>query len=435
MSPSPEGSEIATNDEWSAAEDHDLLTLTPGEFLARHPNRTRHARRHRLDYLARLDSLEGPTTAENVAATKQKLILDAERRELKAMREDEARFQLFMDTVRAEMARMPAYDAPVLEHVVSRHGEEAAVLVISDVHVGKWVMSEEVGDSFGYSVPEFKRRLGKLREALAEIIAIHRRSIPIKRLYVLMLGDLVDGSDMRPGQKLRVDQTVGAQTLTFSREFVPFLAGLGQMFDEVRVIVVGGNHGRVGKPGENMPWDNFDVMAGHFLETALQFAPNIKVHVSHRPYEIARINGLEIYMAHGESVRGGSGLASVPTYGIAKAAARDVGLHQRLFDAYIIGHFHTAQDLDINGIPVLINGCWDGGDSYSVNQLHVASVPAQWLFGIGKRGVTWRYRLHVSESRREPSPIFDFDTDDDPAAVPAISPLDLVLPERDEEAA
>lgn len=369
--------------------------------------------------------MAGPETVEKVAETKAKLVLDAERRELKAMREDEARFQLLMDTLRAEMAQMPPFEVPSAPAPTALlHNEEAAVLVISDVHVGKWVNPDEVGDSFGYSVPAFAERVERLKSALIEIIDIHRRSIPIKTLYVLMLGDLVDGSDMRPGQKLRVDQTVGRQTLVFAREFVPFLASTAQMFDDVRVIVVGGNHGRVGKPGENMPWDNFDVLAGFFLQTALQLVPNISVHVSQKPYEIARIGGLEVYMAHGESIRGGAGLASVPVYGVAKAAARDVGLHRRLFDAYIIGHFHTAQDMEVNGVPVLINGCWDGGDSYSINQLHVASIPAQWLFGVGKRGITWRYRLHVADPRRDPSPVFDFDEQ-----------RELYLPAPDGEAA
>lgn len=299
--------------------------------------------------------------------------------------------------------------APTLHHIDSEHGEETAVLVISDVHVGKWVDPIEVGAAFGYNVPEFERRLANIRRRFDSIIDIHRRAIPIKRLYVLMLGDLVDGSDMRAGQKIRVDATVGAQTLIFAQHMAPFLTGLSQMFEEVRVIVVGGNHGRVGKPGDNKPIDNFDVMAGHFLQVALQNVENVKVHVSHKPYEIARIGGLDVYMAHGEAVSGSGGFAGVPAAGVARAAARDVGMHRRLFDAYVIGHFHNAQDLDMNGIPVLINGAWDGGDAFSVNRLKMASVPAQWLFGVNDTNITWRYRLYPSAPKRMPSPVFDFD--------------------------
>lgn len=346
----------------------------------------------------------------NIAATQAELIRKEELKELRTARQNEARFRLFMESLEANMARMPAFAGPMPKMADSKeHDEETAVLVLSDVHVGKWVDPTEVGGTFRYGIPLFKKRLDNLKRRFDSIIDIHRRAIPIKTLYVLMLGDLVEGSDMRPSQRIRIDATIGAQTLIFVQHMAPLLAGFAREFDEVRVIVVGGNHGRVGKAGENLPVDNFDVMAGHFLETSLQNVENVSVHVSHKPYELARIGGLEMYMAHGENTGGGGGFAGVPAFSIARSAARDTALHRRLFDAYVIGHFHTAQDMEINGTPILVNGCWDGGDNYSVNRLKVASIPAQWLFGVGKRGLTWRYRLHVAEPKRDPTPLFDFD--------------------------
>lgn len=346
-----------------------------------------------------------------MAAAQAELVRREELKELRDARKDEARFRLFMESIEANMVRMPPMGPPMLPETSDKaHDEETAVLVISDVHVGKWVDPVEVGGSFGYSVGEFERRLGNLKRRFDSVINIHQQAIPIKRLYVLFLGDLVEGSDMRASQRIRIDATIGAQTLLFVQKFAPFLTGLSRQFEEVRCIFVGGNHGRVGKAGDNLPVDNFDVMAGHFLETALQNVENVSVHVSHRPYEIARIAGQTIYMAHGENTGGGGGFAGVPAYSIARSAARDTQLHRHLFDAYVIAHFHTAQDMEINGTPVLVNGCWDGGDNYSVNRLKVASIPAQWVFGVSpKRGLTWRYRLHVHEPKRDPSPVFDFD--------------------------
>lgn len=346
------------------------------------------------------------TFKAGIDKAKQDIIRKAEIRQLTTLRNEQAQFDLLRDAIVAGMPRLASFEStePFLIYDNEQEwDEEVANLVISDVHVGKLVEPSVVGDEYGYNVEQFDAMAEAIFNSVGEITTIHRNSYPVRKLNIFLLGDLVDHSDMRPGQKLRVDLTVGQQVLTLVKTFVPLLAGAAQKFDTVNVIGVGGNHGRVGKPGENLPVDNFDVIAMEMMAIALQNYTNIIFNVSHRPYAVVElIPGFVAHLSHGEKVgRGAGGFSGIPTDATARSGAKDNGLHGRLFDLVVFGHFHNPQWLNINGTPTVINGAWDGGDDFSVNELKMASLPSQWFFGLHpRRGVTWRYEIQPRGGRR-----------------------------------
>jgi len=113
-------------------------------------------------------------------------------------------------------------------------------------------------------------------------------------------------------------------------------------------------------------------------------------------YTISQLGPLRVHASHGDAVRGGDGFSGLPINGLARALAKDTGLHKQIFDLYLTAHYHTPQDITTQAGRILMNGAWMDGDEYSVNQLKAASEPVQWAFGIHPdKGMTWQQRIWV----------------------------------------
>lgn len=409
------------------AERDDAMRLPFAEFAAKYPHRSeaswrnfRHSARLRQTVseadiaaieAAAQDAARREAAAvmrERIDARKRQLIDQQLAREVSAAITERARFEELLSVFEANLQRVPAFDPPVAPVAQPLGTPETMVVLLSDVHVGKLVDPEWVGEGFAYNASIFAERLATWQRKVVELKAIHERAFPITKLVVLMLGDLIDGVDMRRGHAHRVDLNAATkQVLVLVHALGQVLADLATVFPSIEVVSVPGNHGRVGEYGVNLAMDNWDFMASKMLEVTLSQAPNVRFTVRSQKYALLEIGPLTTYIAHGDDVgSGGGGFAGLPVYGIARAAAKDTGLHNRILDLYVIGHYHSANDLMLNGARVLMNGAWDGGDDFSVSRIKAASIPEQWAFGVHPdKGVTWQYRIRLAGPKRDPSPV------------------------------
>lgn len=352
-----------------------------------------------------------------VAERRERLIADQVARETRAALDDVARWREFTSILEANIARLPAYRPPQRNRLVGgvHRTPEAMVALVSDVHVGKLVRPDFVGEGFAYDLGVFSERLERWKSAILQIKQIQERAVPINRLVLPFLGDLVDGVDMRRGHGLRVAvNSAVQQALIVARSFSEVIADLGTEFEQVDVLWLPGNHGRVGEYGVGLSYDNWDFVAGTILDTMLANAPNVRVRVRTQKYDLVRLGPLTTYFAHGDDAAGGGsgGFAGLPVYGLARSNAKDIGLHRQVIDLYAIGHFHNPNLVTQGSTTILVNGAWDGGDDFSVNKLKAASTPTQWTFGVHpRRGMTFLYPVTLVESARPPSPVFDFDAE------------------------
>ncbi len=171
-----------------------------------------------------------------------------------------------------------------------------------------------------------------------------------------------------------------------------------------------GNHGRVGDFGVNLPADNWDYIAGQMLGIALRdltASGDVTLHADSLLYSVTKLGPYVVYSSHNANIKGGDGFSGLPINGMARGAAKDSGLHQRLWDLYLMAHFHTPQDVQTQMGRIIMNGAWDGGDDYSVNGIKAASDPVQWAFGIHpEKGMTWQSRINLAPGgvRRGPTP-------------------------------
>jgi len=72
--------------------------------------------------------------------------------------------------------------------------EEVAVLLMSDVHIGKQTKS--------YNHRIFAKRLEVLQNSMMSIVEAHRSIRPIKKLVLVMNGDIIDAESIYPSQAI-----------------------------------------------------------------------------------------------------------------------------------------------------------------------------------------------------------------------------------------
>lgn len=358
------------------------------------------------------EASEGDTFAAKVRSEREKASDRALAREMASAVKMQARWDEFLDIVRGELSRTPRSEAVRQLDIPKGSGTpETMVVLIGDIHIGKLVDPGVVGDGFGYGIPIFEQRMARLKDRILRLYGLHSQTAPIDRIRLYFLGDGVDGTDMRRGHGHRVDvQTATAQVLilTYACEDLTreLSAALGVPVEWVWEY---GNHGRVGDFGVNLPADNWDYIAGQMLGIALRDKTedgSVKLHADTLKYSITQLGPYRVMSSHGDSIKGGDGFAGIPINGLARALAKDTGLHQQLFDLYLAAHFHTPQDLTTQTGRIIQNGSWDGGDDYSVNALKVASEPIQFAFGIHPtKGMTWSARINLRSGTRPPSPV------------------------------
>lgn len=331
-------------------------------------------------------------------------------REMQQAVRNRANWEEFLDIVRSELGNAPRTDA--IQPLVVPTGAgtpETMVVLVGDVHIGKLVDPNVVGEGFGYGIPIFEQRMAKLEDRIYRLHGLNSQTAPIERIRLYFLGDGVDGTDMRRGHAHRNDiQTATGQCLVLTYAMEAMVRRLTATLGiPVEIVWEFGNHGRVGEFGVNLPADNWDFIAGQMLGIALRDKVadgSVRLHADTLKYSITQLGPLRVHSSHGDGIKGGDGFAGLPINGLARALAKDTGLHLQLFDLYLTAHFHTPQDILTQTGRIIMNGAWDGGDDYSINQLKAASDPVQWAFGIHPtKGMTWQARINLSPARRGPS--------------------------------
>jgi hypothetical protein len=342
-----------------------------------------------------------------VAAERRRAADRALAREMAGAVKAQARWQEFLDVVSSGLEAAPARLAPAaIDFPVGSGTPEIFTVLIGDVHIGKLVDPAAVGETFGYDVPIFEQRWARLTDRILRLFSLHSATAPFSAFRIHFLGDGVDGVDMRRGHGNRVDlHSASSQAWLLARKFEDLIRRLDSLRIPIEVIWDFGNHGRVGEFGVNLPADNWDFVAGTYLQLMVRDLENVKVSVKTQKYHITELGPLRVMSQHGDGIRGGDGFSGLPINGMARALAKDVGLHQQLFDLYLMAHFHTLQDIRTQAGRIVMNGSWDGGDDYSINQLKAASEPVQLAFGVHPvKGITWQQPIYLTTSKRPVTP-------------------------------
>lgn len=253
---------------------------------------------------------------------------------------------------------------------------EYAVALLSDLQTGKRTPD--------YDSEVCRERVMRYARKIVELADIQRLHHPVRTVAVAMLGDMVEGVNIFPGQEWLIDSTLYEQVFKTTPVIcADFLRYLAAHFERVEVHAVQGNHGRLGRNGQFGPEDNADKMVYRIVELLLRDDPRITFDIADPAGERAWFKILELgewraMMIHGDQIRGHSGF---PWYGLGKKvnawASGEGGVPP--FKDLLMGHWHQLARIPLNSKSVWVNGSTESTNTYASENLAAQSEPSQWL--------------------------------------------------------
>ena len=270
-----------------------------------------------------------------------------------------------------------------------RRSEEVMVAVIGDVHVGRKTPS--------YDVDTFIKRLEIYKHSLLKILSLHRNLYPINRLEIMFVGDIIDNTQIFPGQPWESDAETILQLEIAYKEFARMIMEIEPNFEEININCVPGNHGRIS--WTESKHTNWDMVFYKMIEIALKQYDAIHFHYpdnDQKNYLIREVMGHKFLITHGNDIKQ---YYNLPFYGMTRHAMRWQGAIDKDIEYVIFGHFHSINmGWDINDIHIMVNGTFISDDQWAIEKLGLKSSTKQLLFGVSrKRGITWRYGLDLME--------------------------------------
>jgi len=294
--------------------------------------------------------------------------------------------------IRETMESLPAIEMPTLYVPDEAHHEETALLLLSDVHIGKKTIS--------YNPKVFAERLKKLETSMMSVITAQRNIRPVRKLIIVMNGDIVDAEAVYPSQSVDhiaipiIDQifTVGIPELT------TFLLNCLANFEEVKCICTRGNHGQQNAAKwSSSKSTNWDFVIYKALEATTTNQPRIKWSINTKDWKsIFKIYNYGFLATHGNMIKR---YYNSPFYGMTRQAERWANAYRNKLrlDYFLYSHFHSMDTgMRHNNLQIFVNGSFTTDDPYAEENIGVTSIPEQLLLGVHpKFGVTWRYPLKL----------------------------------------
>jgi hypothetical protein len=266
--------------------------------------------------------------------------------------------EILAEVIRESLAAMQPIKVPPPVIVSNNYPEEIACVHVSDCQVSQLVSYEHTQGINEYNSNIFCHRARALAEKIVTITDLHRNHSTIKKLVVFLGGDIVENDTMRGASKNLTDLEIGLQMTLSYRVLTEMLLVLSQHFEMVEVECVQGNHGRIGKPGENHPMSNYDHIVYTMMKDVLQvIAPErITMNVPYSTFVLRELMGYKFLMVHGEEIKSWMG---IPFYG----ASREKDELEKLMewigesiDYLLIGHHHRFANWEHSIGEILMNG-------------------------------------------------------------------------------
>jgi hypothetical protein len=284
---------------------------------------------------------------------------------------------------------LPKIKQPILKD--KKHKTpETAVAVFADWQMGKITPT--------YNTNILEQRIEQYTEKLIEITEIQRMDHNVDDLHVWLLGDIVEGEEIFPGQAHLIDSGLYRQVgINGPRILGKFLTTALQVFKRVHVVGVIGNHGAVGGKMRRVhdPETNMDRLlykiVDHMFEKEERITFNIPDGVGERNwYAVDTIGGYGSLLIHGDQLP-----APTSYHGYYKKVMgwKDGAIPEH-FDDVFMGHYHQQFKMTIGSTMLRISGSPESNNTYAQEFFSSMSRPCQHLMYIHpEHGVTSEYSI------------------------------------------
>lgn len=288
-------------------------------------------------------------------------------------------------SVQARIDNLPSVDWAF----TSSPAKEAAVILLSDHHFGKLVIDDKKRILYNSQIARF--RIGELLpQRIIKLLTHNLQPTEIDEVHVLLLGDIVDGHGIYPGQELKqdvhnfIDQAADATACIWN--LIKNVRGCGQDWP-VYVRGVRGNHGRQHKYA--IVENNFDYLVLQQLKLIAQYEdPGVDVDFGPEEYYNHEIKGWNIHLRHEAPEQ-----PETPARKAKFAGWKDI--HD--YDMMVYGHKHHPANTSYQEAPLFMNASPIEIDDLA-ERMATKSRPSQTLFGVSSKfGQTFHYNVYLDE--------------------------------------
>jgi len=297
---------------------------------------------------------------------------------------------------------------PVKPFKVDKRPKESETLicVLSDWQLAKTTPT--------YNSEVAVERLNRFVRKVVKLAEIQRADHPVKHCNVYLIGDLVEGELIFPGQAHRIDASLFRQIFDIGAgALANAIRQLLANFETVHVNGVIGNHGALGgwvSGGSRYyhPETNADAMLYEVArillrdEARLTWAPNI-VSNERKWFAVDRVGDFGFLLFHGDQIPTTQSWAGIPFYGFLRSLLGwRVGAIPEPFSYSLSGHFHVPFQIPY-GLSYTHwgNGSLESDNTYAMELRSGRRDPMQWaLFCHPKKGVTAEYKVWLTEEKQ-----------------------------------
>lgn len=322
------------------------------------------------------------------AATVRGLLRRLERAEARKVELVEAVYKAALDA--AALVSIP----PVPTPKPSGKGKpEVAICLLADWQAGK-VTPE-------YDSARTAERVRRYADKAAKLISLQSRPITEARIY--LLGDLLEGEEIFPGQAHRIDASLYTQLFDTAALLAEVVRTIAAVVPKVKVVGAIGNHGALGGPVRRSyhPETNADAMLYNVARMSLRDEKRVEwpetfVAGERAWYATDEVMGKRWFLFHGDQIKSAS--FGIPWYGFNK---RLLGWSTSVvpFQYSASGHWHVPVKMHVNAITHWGAGSTESANTYAQEFLASGGQrPSQALLFAGEDGVTAEYEVFVDEA-------------------------------------
>ena len=249
-------------------------------------------------------------------------------------------------------------------------------LMLSDLHWGEQVRSEQIGGVNSYNLAIARRRLRTVIETVISLCKILDPSMTYPGIVVPLGGDMVSGNihdELAASNELNTMPTV----LDLYGNLVPAIRLLADTFGHVFLPCVSGNHDRDTKKiwSKDRNHTSFGWLLYQFLAATFADDKRVTFYIPDGSDALYRIYGTRYLLTHGDQFRGGDGIIGAlgpVTRGEQKKNTRNAAVGQD-YDVMEFGHFHKRMlTARLRG-----NGSLKGYDEYAADNNFGFEPPSQ----------------------------------------------------------
>jgi len=323
-------------------------------------------------------------------------------------------FEVVIDELREFLAADKTFNAflfsptatphhkPIAESVFDKEHSEIAGLVVSDIQLGETITLEQTNGMNKFNSVIAANRMYKLVEKFKRIVRGHQAMYKINKIWLLLLGDIINGS-IHDEFILTNDLLDIPATVLASRLIIMLIYELLELGLPIEIDTIVGNHGRTltKMPAKRQAHTSFDwivyVMVQEHFAAKAEYKDRVKIRIHTGKFGFVEQFGHRIVIEHGYGAASGKedelqsrirDIFDSPVY------RKATGLKGTAVDFIIIGDKHNFK----LGERYLVNGCLPGSNEFGL-ELRMPSIGAiQTMFGISRHRIpSWTYPLDVAD--------------------------------------